>query len=79
MINAHESGSNSPVVGTFSRFDQNKVPALQGFYLGFAYGKIDIPAIPQPSGDVVANDWCIMEFFRASLYVCGIEHYVINW
>ena len=27
MINAHESGSNSPGAG----FDQNKVPAVQGF------------------------------------------------
>ena len=32
---------------------------MLGFYLGFAYGKINIPAIPRPSGDVVANDWCI--------------------
>ena len=55
---AHESGSNSPGQG----FDQNKVPAVEGFYLGFAYGKINIPAIPRPSGgrgDVVAKDWCI--------------------
>ena len=50
MINAHESGSNSPGAGTFSRDDQNKVPAEQGFYLGFAYGKVNIPAIPRPFG-----------------------------
>ena len=28
----------------------NQVPAVQGFYLGFAYGKINIPAIPRPWG-----------------------------
>ena len=51
MINAQESGSNSPGAGTFSReFDQNKVPAVRGFYLGFACGKINIPDIPRPSG-----------------------------
>ena len=38
---------------------QNKVPAVQGFYPSFAYGKISIPAIPRPSGEVIANDWCI--------------------
>ena len=43
MINSHDSGSN----------------AVQGFYLDFAYGKINIPAIPGSLGDVVANDWCI--------------------
>ena len=49
MINAHESGSSSLGAGTFSR-DLTKVTAVQGFYLGFAYGKINIPAIPQPLG-----------------------------
>ena len=44
MINVHESGNNSPGAGTFST-DLTKVPAVQGFYLGFAYGKINIPAI----------------------------------
>ena len=38
MINAHESGSNSPGAGTFSRDLTKTVPAVQGFYLGFAYG-----------------------------------------
>ena len=47
MINAHESGSNSQGAGTKQGFDQNKVPAVQGFYLGFAYGKVNIPAIPR--------------------------------
>ena len=42
-------------------FDQNKVPAVQEFYLGFAYGKINIPLFPGPQGDVVANDWCITQ------------------
>ena len=28
----------------------NQVPVVQGFYLGFAYGKINIPAIPRPLG-----------------------------
>ena len=38
MMNAHESGSNSPGAGTFSRdLTKTKVPAVQGFYLGFAY------------------------------------------
>ena len=41
-----------------------QVPAVQGFYLGFAYGKINIPAIPWPSGDVVANVWCITDTYR---------------
>ena len=65
--NAHESGRTSPgaiplVPGTFCRdLTKNKVPAVQGFYLGFAYGKINIPTIPRPSGDVVANDWCIFQ------------------
>ena len=49
MINAHESGSNSPMAGTFST-DLTKTKSVQGFYLGFAYGKNNIPAIPQPSG-----------------------------
>ena len=38
----------------------NQVPAVHGFNLGFANGKIYIPAIPRSSGDVVANDWCII-------------------
>ena len=51
---------NQEVIPRGQGFDQNKVPAVEGFYLGFAYGKINIPAIPRPSGgDVVANDWCI--------------------
>ena len=45
------SGSYSPGAGDFKQgFDQNKVPAVQGFYLGFANGKSNIPAIPRPSG-----------------------------
>ena len=36
MINVHESGSNSQGAGTFSRELTKKVPAVQGFYLGFA-------------------------------------------
>ena len=35
----------------------NQFPALQGFYLGFACGKINIPG---PLWDMVANDSCIM-------------------
>ena len=51
MINAHESGSNSPGLGTFSRdltktkSNSGKFSQSQGFYLGFAYGKVNIPAI----------------------------------
>ena len=30
---------------------QSPCSAVQGFYLGFAYGKINIPAIPWPSGE----------------------------
>ena len=38
MMNAHESGSISPGAGNFSRdLTKTKVPAVQGFYLGFAY------------------------------------------
>ena len=72
MINAHESGSNSGGAGTCSRdLTKNKVLAVQGFYLGFAYRKINIylgfayieksisPLFPGPRWDVVANDWCI--------------------
>ena len=58
VINAHESGSNSPGVGTLSR-DLTKTKSLLCRDFTWA-GKINIPAIPRPSGDVVANDWCIM-------------------
>ena len=44
--------------GLLAGIQPNKVPAVQGFYLGFAYGIINIPAIPRPLGDMVANDWC---------------------
>ena len=56
MINAHESGSNSTGAGnTLSKeFDQTK--SLQGFYLGFAYGKSISPPFPGPRRDVVASD-----------------------
>ena len=42
----------------------NQVPAVQGFYLGFAYGKINIPAIPRPPGGrgckwLVHNSVCL--------------------
>ena len=38
---------NQEVIPRGQGFDQNKVPAVEGFYLGFAYGKINIPAIGQ--------------------------------
>ena len=50
MINAHESGSNLRGRGLLAGIWPKQSPAVQGFYLGNAYGKINIPAIPLPSG-----------------------------
>ena len=36
--------------GLLAGIRPKQVPALQEFYLGFACGKINIPAISQPSG-----------------------------
>ena len=60
MINAYESGSNLLGVGTFSR-DLTKTKSLQcrDFTWALHMEKINILAISRPSGDVVANDWCI--------------------
>ena len=46
---------------------------MQGFYLGFAYGKINIPAIPRPSGDVVASDWCSTDNINWGQHVSEIS------
>ena len=50
MINAHESGSNSPGTGTFSR-DLTKLKSLhcREFTWALHIEKINIPAIPRPS------------------------------
>ena len=60
MINAHESGRNSPRAGTFSR-DLTKTKSLQcrDFTLALHMEKSISPLFPGPRGDVVANDWCI--------------------
>ena len=51
MINAHESGNNSPGAGTLSR-DLTKTKSLQcrDFTWALHMAKINIPAIPRPSG-----------------------------
>ena len=70
MINAHESGSNSPGSGTLSR-ELTKTNCLQcrDFTLALHMEKLISLLFHGPRGDMVVNDWCIMEFFRASLYV----------
>ena len=60
MINAHESGSNSPGAGTISR-DLIKTKSLQcrDFTWVLHMEKSISPLFPGPRGDVVANDWCL--------------------
>ena len=63
MINAHESGSNSPGAGTFRR-DLTKTKSLHGlqcrdFTWALRLEKSISPLFPGPPGDLVANDWCI--------------------
>ena len=61
MINAHESGSNSPGAGTFSR-DLTKTKSLQCKDFTWAYHieKSISLLFPGPQGDVVTTDWCII-------------------
>ena len=42
--------------GFWQSFDHNSVPVVWGIHLGFAKRKVNIPAIPGPEGDLVAND-----------------------
>ena len=46
-------------------FDHKTVPTVQGIYLGFAKGKVNIPLLPSPTGAVVTNDWCIKHIWMA--------------
>ena len=49
-----------PGGGDFKQgFDQNKVPAVQGFYLELHMENLITPLFPSSRGDVVANDWYI--------------------
>ena len=61
MINAHESGSNSPGAGTLSR-GLTKTNSMQcrDFTWALHMEKSISPLFPDPGWDVVANDWCIM-------------------
>ena len=62
MINAHESGSNSPGAGIFSRdLAKTKSKQCRDFTWALHMVKSIIPLFPGPRGDVVANDWCIMD------------------
>ena len=71
MVNAHESGSNSPGAGTCSR-DLTKTKSLQCRDFTWALQikesistwalhieKSISPLFPGPRGEVVASDWCI--------------------
>ena len=69
MINAHDSGSNSPGAGTFSR-DLTKTKSLQcrDFTWALHMEKPIFPPFPGPRGDVVANhDWCIIYFIKINI------------
>ena len=52
MINAHESGSNSPGAGTFSR----NLTKTKHFTWALHMEKSISPLFPGPRGDEVAND-----------------------
>ena len=60
MKNSHESGNNSPGMGTFSR-DLTKTKSLQcrDFTWALHMEKSISPLFLGPLGDVVANDWCM--------------------
>ena len=75
MINAHESGSNSPGAGTFSR-DLTKSKSLQcrDFTWALHKEKSISPLFPGPrggGGGVVANDWCIKNAHRSAQNFLG--------
>ena len=75
MINAHESGSNSPGRGLLAGIWPKQSTCSAGILPGLI--EKNIPLLYGPWGDVVANDWCIMEFFKASLYVWCLRYWAL--
>ena len=66
MINAHESGSNSPGRGLLAGICPKQSPCSAGILPGLCIWRFNIPAIPRPLGDMVANDWCITSHILSS-------------